>query len=179
MPGCALGTDANALGVKISSLLATPVYPAPPCFPKPVAFPWRSLGPAPPPAYGSGHTLAFLQAAAAEITRLGALDKGLCPATSSPWSSSLRGLMAESSGAERGWLRGVVSGQWAGLCAGLRPPAPCHSATTRQRSGDSAPGGGGIQGSVLCVLLPELAWGQPEDIREEVLGEPAELLAGG
>ena len=62
------------------------------------------------PASGFGYTWAFLQAAAAEITPLSPQEKALCPARSKPCSSSLRGLMDVSSGAERARLTGVVSG---------------------------------------------------------------------
>ena len=62
------------------------------------------------PTYGSGYTLAFPQAAAAEVTPVAPPEKGLSSASSSPWSSSLRELMAVSSGAERGRLMGVVFG---------------------------------------------------------------------
>ena len=62
------------------------------------------------PAYGSGYTLAFLQAVAAKFTPLTPQEKGLCPARSSPWSSSLRSLMDMSCGTERGRGIGVLSG---------------------------------------------------------------------
>ena len=153
--------------------------PCTPLFSKACGVSMAVSWPRPPPSLCSGHTLAFLQAAAAEITRLGALDKGLCPATSSPWSSSLRGLMAESSGAERGWLRGVVSGQWAGLCAGLRPPAPCHSATTRQRSGDSAPGGGVSKAASSVSCCQSWPGGSPKTSERKSSGSRQNYLQEG
>ena len=77
-----------------------------------------------------------------------------------------------------------AEGRWAGLRGALSPP--CHSATTRQRSSHNA--SGQDKGGVLpcpTASLPgfatrtDRAWGQPEDIREELLEELVELLGGG
>ena len=50
-------------------------------------------------------------------------------------------------------------------------PPPSNAAVTMPRDR--------IKGSTVQCPLPGLAWGQPEDIREEVLEKPAELLGGG
>ena len=58
---------------------------------------------------------------------------------------------------------------------------PCHPHVTVPPPGNAAVAmaRGRIQGSRLLVPLPELARGQPEDIPEEVLKLPLELLGQG
>lgn len=95
--------------------------------------------------YGSGYTLACLQAAAAEITPFTPHEKGLCPATSSPCSSRLRGRIGFSSGAERGRLIGAVSALHAWFLPwperrGTAPGFSLRAEWQRRRQGHPAPG---------------------------------------
>jgi len=65
LPGCALGTDPNVLGLKMTNLSSAPVSPPLTGFSKPVLLLWQSVTLSLSP-YVSGYSLAFLQAVAAK-----------------------------------------------------------------------------------------------------------------
>jgi len=113
---CAWGTHPNVLGVKMPNLSTIPVSSAHLFFDASYYF-HGGLSALSIPTYGSGYTLAFLQAAAAKIISTPPQKRVCVQPDQVPGP---RGLRDVSSGADWAWLIGVVSGCRVGFCHGLR-----------------------------------------------------------